>query len=378
MQMQGSPSPTAGVVAVATGTRRMSAHERGSIEALSRRLAALLDRPYDGLHALEALRGRARDVACFVPDDTLDAAQADALGIRSPSQLFGGVVPHRFAATKLVSHPAVDADARVPDGWPRGLGAALADAVLPGFSVFSAGDARRACRSLLGGGRVRVKLARGVGGKGQAVVASLDELEAFLGALAGDELERHGATLERHLDDAATWSVGTAQCGELRIAYVGTQRSTRDRAGDTAYGGSDLQVARGGFDDLLALPLADGARDAAMRASRYHEAMLASFPGFFASRCNYDVVAGTDATGRHASGVLEQSWRIGGASPAELAAMEAFAADPSLQWVRARCHEVHGECTPPQGATTCYRGDDPGTGPICKYAIVEAFDGRPA
>ena len=378
MQLQGSPSPSAGVVAVVTGTRRMSAHERASISALSGRLAALLGRPYDGMHALDTLSGRERDVACFVPDDTLDAAQADALGIRSPGQIYGGVVPHRFAATKLVSHPAVDADAVVPDGWPRDLGKALADAVLPGFAVFTTDDARRACRLLLERGQVRVKPARGIGGKGQAVVASVDELEAVLEALPADELQRHGATLEQHLDDAATWSVGTARCGALRIAYVGTQRSTRDRAGETAYGGSDLVVARGGFDALLALPLADGARDAAMRASSYHRAMMESFPGFFASRCNYDVVAGSDAAGRQVSGVLEQSWRIGGASPAELAAMEAFAADPSLQRLRARCHEVHGECTPPEGAAVCYRGDDPGTGPICKYAIVEAFDGRPA
>ena len=137
-------------------------------------------------------------------------------------------------------------------------------------------------------------------------------------------------------------------------------------------------MARGGFDALLALPLDPGAHDATRRASRYHDAMLASFPGFFASRCNYDVVAGRDRDGRLVSGVLEQSWRIGGASPAELAAMEAFAADPSLSHVRARCHEIHGEAHPPAGAATSFRGDDPAVGPICKYAIVEARDGRQA
>ena len=365
------------VFAVATGTRRMAAHETGSLEALSRRIARLLGRRYGGLHSLESLAGRPHAAAFHVPDDTLDADQARALGITGAGDLFGGVVPHRFAATKLVSHPALDADA-VPEGWPQALGGALADAVLPGFAVFSTEQARRGCRSLLADGPVRIKLARGVGGQGQAVVADLEALDAFLAQLPADELERHGATLERHLDDAATWSVGTAHCGSQRIAYVGTQRGTRDRIGNTVYGGSDLQVSRGGFDALLAAPLAEAARDAADRARRYHEAMLAAFPGLVASRCNYDVVVGNDRSGARAAGVLEQSWRIGGASPAEIAAMETFAADPALLHVRARCREVHGAATPPPGAAISWDGDDPAVGPICKYAMVEARDGHPA
>lgn len=210
------------------------------------------------------------------------------------------------------------------------------------------------------------------------MVADDDALERYLAQLPAQELERHGATLERHLDDASTWSIGSARCGGLRIVYAGTQYSTRDRAGQAVYGGSDLQVVRGGFDALLAAPLEHGARDAVHRASRYHDAMLASFPGFFASRCNYDVVVGTDAAGKPASGVLEQSWRIGGASPAELLAMQAFAADPALRSVRARCREVHGESMPPAAAVVLYSGDDPATGPMLKYAIAEADGGYPA
>ena len=42
------------------------------------------------------------------------------------------------------------------------------------------------------------------------------------------------------------------------------------------------------------------------------------------------------------SGVLEQSWRVGGASGAEIAALEAFRAEPALQVVRASTVEVYG------------------------------------
>ena len=97
------------------------------------------------------------------------------------------------------------------------------------------------------------------------------------------------------------------------------------------------------------------------------------FPGMFASRRNYDVIQGTDAAGRRRSGVLEQSWRVGGASGAEIAALEAFRAEPALRAVRASTVEDYGEAAPPPppGATVYFRGVDERVGPITKYATVE-------
>jgi hypothetical protein len=91
------------------------------------------------------------------------------------------------------------------------------------------------------------------------------------------------------------------------------------------------------------------------------------------SRRNYDVAQGLDAAGRRRSGVLEQSWRVGGASGAEIAALEAFRADPALRLVRASTHEVYGEgaAPPPPGAAVYYRGTDEQVGPLAKYALVE-------
>jgi len=64
-------------------------------------------------------------------------------------------------------------------------------------------------------------------------------------------------------------------------------------------------------------------------ARRYDEATV-EFHGFTASRRNYDVGQGVGADGRPRSGVLESSWRMGGASSAELAALTAFAR--TLRW----------------------------------------------
>ena len=97
----------------------------------------------------------------------------------------------------------------------------------------------------------------------------------------------------------------------------------------------------------------------------------------FASRCNYDVAQGRDIAGRLLTGVLEQSWRIGGASGAEVAALQAMCDDPSLERVHASTVEVHGPgAIVPEGATVYFCGVDAGLGPITKYAQLHA-DGTP-
>ena len=70
--------------------------------------------------------------------------------------------------------------------------------------------------------------------------------------------------------------------------------------------------------------------------------------------------------------MLEQSWRIGGASGPEVAALEAFRADSRLSAVRARSTELYGEqATPPRGAIVHFHGVDPVAGPLVKYTMVE-------
>jgi hypothetical protein len=72
--------------------------------------------------------------------------------------------------------------------------------------------------------------------------------------------------------------------------------------------------------------------------------------------------------------VLEQSWRIGGASAAEIAALEAFRADPRLRSVRAASIELYGDSQVPPDAVVHFRGVDDCIGPITKYSQVKAYD----
>ena len=178
----------------------------------------------------------------------------------------------------------------------------------------------------------------------------------MLGKVTEDEMATYGLVLEENLRQVRTLSVGEVAVGSLRISYHGTQRTVRDNEGRPVYGGSDLVCVRGGWEALDVLPMLPEVRAAVVAARRYDEA-TAEFHGFTASRRNYDVGRGIGVDGRPRSGVLEPSWRVGGASSAELAALAAFARDPSLQIVGASHVEEYGKgCRAPPGAIVDFQG----------------------
>ena len=365
------PPSQRGVVVYWPGERGYErSHERATHIEIVKRLAVL--KGYDAAGDFDRAK-RYPGPVYVVPGDTLvDVEAANALGIRTEHDLFGGVVPHPFVATKAITHPLVGPDASAPAGWSADIGRRVRDVVLPGFSAFTRDDARRAGKRLLEHGPVRVKCVQETGGRGQASVSDAAQLEAVLDAIAPADLSRCGVVIEEDLTDVATYSVGQVRVADLVATYHGTQRQTPDNGGASVYGGSDLTVVRGGFDAVLGADLSDEIRLAVTQACAYDAATTACFPGFFASRRNYDVVQGLDSLGRRRSGVLEQSWRVGGASSAEIVALEAFRADPALQAVRATCVEVYGMSeTPPPDATVYFRGVDERVGFITKYARVE-------
>jgi hypothetical protein len=345
-------------------------HESVTRDGVARRLASLLKLDFAGEYDPAArLGGR----AYFVPSDTIvGCTLAGRLGIRDAQDLFGAVVPHAFVATKSITHPLADGQAHVPHGWSHAFADAVRPWVLDGFAAFDRDDASRGAKALLARGEVRVKRALGIGGGGQFVVRDADELDGVLAGLDQDELLQCGVVVEQNLRSVRTYSVGRVHVGDTVATYCGTQCLTRNNHGAEVYGGSDLMFARGDFEALLALDLDQGQRLAIAHARAYDEAAHAHFDGFAASRRNYDVAEGLDTYGTRRTGVLEQSWRIGGASGAEVAALEAFAADPALFVLRARCVELYGEGhVAPAEATIYYRDIDARVGMLTKYTLVE-------
>jgi hypothetical protein len=350
-------------------TQDRHSHEYLSRCAVSQRLAELLGVPFAGEYRASHVNG---SQPYFVPQHTLLTDEAEALGIVSEDDLFGGVVPHHFVATKAITHDTVSAHARAPLGWSHTLGESLTPVVLPGFSAFTESDVANAGRLLLRLGCVRLKPAHHLGGVGQKVITNESELDAAIVALDKDDLHHHGVVLEQNLEAPVTYSVGEVRLREHHIAYFGTQRLTIDNYGEEVYGGTDLTLIRGGIRDLLALDLTHSVRIAVNQALEYDDAIARAFPTFFASRRNYDVVQGRNEQGRCMSGVLEQSWRCGRASAAEIAALEAFAKNPDLDIVRAATHELYGaDAIAPPDADIYFDGDDSAVGKVLKFSVVE-------
>lgn len=347
-----------------------SEHEHATRAHYGQRLAALIGCAFEGEYAAAAPPDSRH---YFVPSDTLsDPARVRALGILGVDDLFGGVVPYAFVATKVISHPLIgEGDAARPQGWSTRFAGEVGDATLPGFSCFGADEAMRAGRAMLGAGAVRLKRVTATGGRGQIVVDSAQALDNCIGAMDQADIGRHGLVLEANLQDPITWSVGQVLVAGMVVSYYGVQRTTSDNAGEEVYGGSDLVMRRGDFDALIAGIVSPSLRRALEQARRYHCAVIDCYPGFFASRVNYDIAQGADRRGQWRSGVLEQSWRVGGATGAEIAGLEVFRADPGRHEVRASCFEVYGASAPvPAGAIVAYQGTDSRVGPLVKYTTL--------
>jgi hypothetical protein len=113
-----------------------------------------------------------------------------------------------------------------------------------------------------------------------------------------------------------------------------------------------------------------GARLAVTQA-RIYDSNADQYSGFIASRRNYDVGQGSDGTGQWRSGVLEASWRSGGASTAELAALNALAQDSALEVVEVSSVKQFGKPSKiPPSAIVHFEGDDPEEGPLLRYTVI--------
>ncbi|MBF7013843.1 DUF3182 family protein [Novosphingobium sp. HR1a] len=354
------------VRAYATGGAAMTnVHDIAARSELMRRIADLCG----GTAGETAEVARPREL--FVPDDTMLVEAAAAMGIFDASQLYGGAVPARFVATKVITHGLPFQGAQAPPEWSHALGGKLGDAVLRGFSVFSRADASAAGRLLLDHGPVRLKDVEATSGMGQTVVRDADDLDVEIDAMDAAVLAQTGLVIEENLTDVTTYSVGIATLFGMSIAYWGTQSLTLNNFEEEVYGGSHLRCVRGGWLQLRRLELGPELAEVIDRAQHYDRAVSVAYPSMFASRRNYDVVSGLDGRGNKQIGVLEQSWRVGGASGAEIAAFEVFAAYPACTSVEASTVEIYGgaEQAPP-GAAIYFSGIDPVLGPLIKYAMT--------
>jgi hypothetical protein len=346
-------------------------HDKASRSELARRIARLGDARFvDHDMSGDQQLSSGQPDTLFIPTGTIDLSTARKLGIQTESQIYGGVVPFPFVGSKVITHPAFGDAPAVPAGWRAELGWALAPHVLSGWSAFTFQAVRAAAIDMLGRTAIRLKEVEATAGLGQFVATSVKELDEAMDQLDESAMSGHGMVIEENLHDVVTYSVGTTRLFGEAISYWGTQRLTTNNNGATVYGGSTLHVVRGGLERLASLSLTDEQQQGIDKAIAYDAIVSRFYPDLLASRRNYDVAAGVNSYGERRIGVLEQSWRAGGASGAEIAAFEALVRDPGRSAVTCMTMEIYGEVdAAPAGSMIYYSGVDPVAGPMTKYVM---------
>lgn len=350
-----------------------SLHEVETNRALARWLAQVVGLEYGGSYDLDLHSGS--DVYLLPTQTLVGVAAARQLGVKGPEDLWGGYVDHDFICTKAISHGLLNRYAFAPEGWSSLFSERVRSVVLDGLSVFSLDDARPAAEHLLYSGPIRMKPIHACAGRGQEVIKSLDQFDAILARPDAKALFTEGVVLEQDLTEVVTHSVGQSFIGDKVLSYCGDQYLTEDGQGEQVYGGSNLLVVQGYYEDLLALELPDDTRLAIQQAQVFDSAADEAYPGFYASRRNYDIAQGLDCNGKQRSGVLEQSWRLGGASSAEVAALQSFVNNPGLRAIRVSSVETYTDRPLPANAIEVYRGPAEHSDFLLKYVTVKSYDG---
>jgi hypothetical protein len=348
-------------------------HEVQTNKALARWLAQILGLKFAGSY--DAQKHRGRDLYLLPTQTLVGAAAARELGVQGPKDLWGGYVEHDFICTKAISHGLRSHLAQAPVGWSPLFSERVRNVVLDGLSVFALEDARPAAEHLLYSGPIRIKPIHACAGRGQEVIKSLDAFDEILARPDAGKLFSDGVVLEQDLSQVITHSVGQSFIGDKVLSYCGDQYLTKDAHGEEVYGGSNLLVVPGDYDTLLALELPDAVRLAIEQAQIFDRAANEAYPRFFASRRNYDIAQGLDSQGQSRSGVLEQSWRMGGASSAEVAALQSFVNDPSMRAIRVSSVETYIDQALPADAIEVYRGPAENSDFLLKYVTVKSYDG---
>lgn len=348
-------------------------HEVQTNKALARWLAQILGLKFGGSY--DAKKHKGRDLYLLPTQTIVGAVNALEMGIKGPDDLWGGFVEHDFICTKAISHGLRSHQANAPQGWSPLFSERIRNVVLDGLSVFALEDARPAAEHLLYSGPIRLKPIQACAGRGQEVVKSLDAFDEILARPEAATLFSEGVVLEQDLSQVVTHSVGQSFIGDRVLSYCGDQYLTEDARGEEVYGGSNLLVVQGGYDDLLKLDLPDDVRLAIEQAQVFDRAADEAYPRFYASRRNYDIAQGLDNEGQPRSGVLEQSWRMGGASSAEVAALQSFVNDPSMRAIRVSSVETYIDRALPADAIEVYRGPAENSDFLLKYVTVQSYDG---
>lgn len=282
----------------------------------------------------------------------------DAL-IESEKDFFGGIVPRAYQSTKAIMHPLVSREAACPLGWSHEFSQELVDfeLVLPGFTVFNIEDIRTAFKHLYDKGvyQIRLKDPLGYLGMNQFVVTSFQELEQFISdkIVDNEKLQQYGLVVEENLcpEDLKTYSVSFVTVGFHQVQCIGVQRFSQ-----RLYAGTDFVIMQTGkyiLPELLARVGIFNNEDAQViidKALLFKALLNKHIPEIKTARFNLDIVSGIASIYSNGTcelvkrfALLEQSFRVGGASAAEIWGLEYLLCHPSVDAVCASTYYRYGD-----------------------------------
>ena len=272
----------------------------------------------------------------------------DAL-IESEKDFFGGIVPRAYQSTKAIMHPLVSREAACPLGWSHEFSQELVhlELVLPGFTVFNIEDIRTAFNHLYDKGvyQIRLKDPLGYLGMNQFVVTSFQELEQFISdkIVDNEKLQQYGLVVEENLcpEDLKIYSVSFVTVAFHQVQCIGVQRFSQG-----LYAGTDFVIMQTGkyiLPELLARVGIFNKEDAQViidKALLFRALLNKHIPEIKTARFNLDIVSGIASIYSNSTcelvkrfALLEQSFRVGGASAAEIWGLEYLLCHPSVDAV---------------------------------------------
>lgn len=255
-------------------------------------------------------------------------------------RFLGGLVSEPFDQTKIVVHKRIDKTKTVLKGWSDAVAESLEPYVLPGFSVFDKESADKAIEFLLPGGNIRIKNPLDSGGTGQWTINSQQKYNQIINEILrtlqdqGTNIAVTGLVFERELINPYELSIGQQFFDGHLLSFIARQKFMRP-FGIKIYTGVEKIFVRGGYAALLSLPLPELAKIAVDQVIRF-EQRLVNKPGIYITRSAYNVLQGYISRSNKShlySGVVEQTWRIGGGTGGDLLAHEAFKHNTKLHIV---------------------------------------------
>lgn len=313
----------------------------------------------DILGAKEIVRGFSgdpRDSNYFLPYSPYTPLDQERRGIEREDEFYGAVLHHPLVGDKVTLHPLIG---RAPRQFERSVAENLAavNAVLPGYSIFTQGDAIRAFTLLKEQGHdVRLKDPTQSDYNGQYRVEDEVDLRKSVAAVQqsmrarGIDLHERGLVLEANLSgQITTTSVGSLLLGGEQYSFIADQKCTSNN-GAEVFGGSRMRVVRGGPNNLLRATHRPNEILTIQQAVAAH-GIYEKYERL-ESRFSFDILQGADPNGQLMSGVIDTTFRSGGLTAGEVLAIKAFHTNPCPELVTV---DINLEYSPvddtPKGST---------------------------